>query len=157
VTDLVFNVAKGAVAGMLRATGGTPPGLGWNVGILALKGTITADATMRDYKTVTALLAAHTEAAAAGYSRKQVTNASVNSLNSNIAADDTNDRLDLTLPNQTWTGTGAGETWARLVVYAEPTSGAADSNRVPLTCHDFIVPTGTDITASFANGVYRAT
>ena len=160
MADLVFNIAKGAAVGMLRATGGTPPGLGWNVGILVLRNTIAvSDTTLRDLDTVAAILGVpYSEAAASGYARKAVTNAGVQSANGNLAPNDGADLLDLTLPSQTWTDVAAGETWTKLIVYAEPTSGAADSNRVPLTSHDFTVTTdGSSITWSPASGVYRAT
>jgi hypothetical protein len=156
VSDFVFNVAKGAAVGMLRATFGTPPGLGWDVGVLALRNTTAVvDSTLVDLDTVAAVVAAYDEAAASGYARKSITNTAVQLANGNLAPDDAVDAAEMTLPSQTWTP-AAGETWVKLVVFAKPTSGATDSNSVPLTAHDInVVTAGAAVTWTPSSGVYQ--
>lgn len=157
MADFVFNVAKGAAVGMLRATFGTPPGLGWDVGVMVLKDTTAVvDSTLVDLDTVAAILAVYDEAAASGYARKTITNTAVQSANSNLAPDDAADAAEMTLPDQTWSSVAAGETWVKLIVYAEPTTSPTDSNRVPLTAHDMNIATsGASLTWSPSSGVYQ--
>jgi hypothetical protein len=104
---------------------------------------------MRDTATVTALLATVAdEATDASYARKTA-------LTGTITVDNTNDRVDVDLPDQTWTAL-AGAAITDLVVFYE--DAAADTTRVPLTLHDFAVtPDGSDVTAQFnASGFARA-
>jgi hypothetical protein len=90
-----------------------------------------------------------------GYARKVLTDADIVA----FAPDDANDRVDLDIPDQTWTGVAAGDGWNDLVVaYDNDTTGGTDANLVPQTQHDFVVtPDGSDITAQIAAaGFYRA-
>ena len=123
--------------------------------ILATSG-IESDATLKDVDTVTALVAGTTnEVTNSGYARKVLTDADIVA----FAPDDANDRVDLDIPDQTWTGVAAGDGWNDLVVaYDNDTTGGTDANIVPLTLHDFVVtPDGSDITAQIAAaGFYRA-
>lgn len=144
MADFVFNIAKGAVAEKIR-DGATV------VGVLVLK-VAEADATLKDYDTLAALLlGSNTEADFTNYARKT-------GLTGTITVDDTNERVDVDLPDQTWTAAGgaANNTTVKLITYYQ--ESAADSGRVPLTSHDFAVTTdGSDITAQFAAaGFYRA-
>jgi hypothetical protein len=143
MADLVFNVAKGAVAEKVRddAT---------KLGVLLLK-TVETDALMRDRTTVADLLAGSTEANFTNYARKTP-------ITGTLTVDQTNDRVDVDMPDQTWTAAGGGvnNTLAKLVVFYE--ESAADSGRIPLTAHDFVVTTdGSDLAAQIAAaGFYRA-
>ena len=62
--------------------------------------------------------------------------------------DDTNDRYDIDIPDQTWTSVG----------YDSDTTGGTDANILPCTHHDFSVTTdGSDLTAQIdAAGFFRA-
>ena len=97
------------------------------------------------------LAGSNTEAVFTNYARKT-------SITGTITVDDTNNRVDLDLPDQTWTsaGNGANDTLVRLVVAYE--NAAADATRIPMVALDFAVTTdGSDLTASFnAAGFYRA-
>lgn len=132
----VFNVAKGKAAEKI-ADAAT------NVGILILK-TAEADSSLQDRTTVADILAGNTEATNTGYARKT-------GLTGTVTVDQANDRVDLDLPDQTWTAVAAaGGAWVKLIVFYE--ESAADSGRIPLTHHDFAVtPDGTDITATITN------
>lgn len=138
MADLVFNIAKGAIAEKIRD--------GANLGILIMKAK-EADATLVDRATITALLAAagNTEADATNYVRKTVSNGSVT-----LTVDNVNDRVDVDIPDQTWTvlGGATNNTTVKLVIYEDT---GADATRVPLVALDFAITTdGTDVTAVIA-------
>lgn len=127
MSDFVFNIAKGSVAEMVRDSAA-------NLGILLLK-VAEADATMKDYDTVAALLAGTPdEADFTDYARKT-------GLTGTITVDDTNDRVDVDVPDQTWSGAGgaSNNTLTDLVFFYQ--NAAADASRVPCTNHDFAVTT----------------
>lgn len=145
MADGVFNIAKGAVAEKIRDSATV-------VLILLLKAN-EAEATLIDRDTVALLLAeaGTTEADFTNYARKT-------GLTGTITVDDTNDRVDVDIPDQTWTAAGgaSNNTLTKLIVAYE--ESAADSGRIPLTHHDFAeTTTGSDITAQFnAAGFHRA-
>jgi NADH dehydrogenase/NADH:ubiquinone oxidoreductase subunit G len=137
MADFVFNVAKGS-AGEFAVDDAT------KFGILLLK-TAASDATLKDQDTVAAILAGgSTEADFTNYTRKT-------GLTATRTVDDTNDRVDLDLADQTWTAAGgaANNTIVKLIVFYE--NAAADATRIPVTCHDWAVTTdGSDQTATIA-------
>lgn len=144
MADFVFNIAKGAVAEMIRDSAA-------NCGILLLKAA-EADATMKDYDTLATLLAGTPdEADFTSYARKT-------GLTGTITVDDTNDRVDVDLPDQTWSPAGgaSNNTLTDLVTFYQ--NAAADTTRIPMTNHDFAVTTdGSDLVVQFnAAGFYRA-
>lgn len=144
MADQVFNIAKGAFAEKIRDAA-------TNVGIMLLK-TAEADATLIDYDTLAAILAgANTEADFTNYARKT-------GLTGTVTVDDTNNRVDCDVPDQTWTSAGGAtnNTLAKAIVFYQ--ESAADSGRVPLTHHDFVeTTTGSDITLQVnASGFARA-
>jgi len=156
VADFVFNIAKGRVAELYnRVDSNDPANSALIIVILATSG-IESDATLKDLDTLTALVAGTTnEVTNTGYARKVLTDADIVA----FAPDDTNDRVDLDIPDQTWTGVGAGDGWNDFVVcYDNDTTAGTDANIVPLTQHDFVVtPDGSDITAQIATaGFFRA-
>jgi hypothetical protein len=145
MADLVFNIAKGAVAEKVRDSATV---------LLVLLLTVTeADDTVRDHDELNALLGAagNTEATFTNYARKT-------GLTATITVDDTNDRVDVDLPDQTWSsaGNGSNETMTDLIVAYE--ESGSDAGRVPLTLHDFVVTTdGSNLTVQFnASGFFRA-
>jgi hypothetical protein len=141
VADIVFNISKGAFVEMIRDGASA-------VGVLLLKAADTDDA-MGDTDHITALLATGAdEATDASYARKT-------GLTGTITVDDTNNRVDVDLPDQTWTAL-AGAAITDLVTFYE--NAAADGTRIPMTLHDFsITPDGSDVTAVFnASGFARA-
>jgi hypothetical protein len=143
MADGVFNIAKGAVAEKIRDSAAV-------VGILLLKVNETVT-TMIDRATVSTLLANNTEANFTNYARKT-------GLTGTVTVDNTNDRVDCDIPDQTWTSAGGAtnNTLTKLIVFYE--ESAADTGRIPLTHHDFVLTTDTsDITAQVnASGFFRA-
>lgn len=141
MADFVFNIAKGAFVEKVRDSAA-------NLGILLLIAADT-DANMRDVDTVAALLATSADEATDGsYARKT-------GLTGTITVDDTNDRVDVDLADQTWTTLAGAAITDAVVFYQE---SAADSGRVPITLHDFAVtPDGSDVQIVFnAAGFARA-
>lgn len=144
MANFVFNIAKGAIAEKVRD--------GAALIVLLLK-VAEADATMKDYDTVTALLAGTPdEADFTDYARKTIANGSIT-----LTVDDTNDRVDIDVPDQTWTGAG-GATNNTTTDFIVCEDGANDGVRIPLTCHDFVVTTDdNDIVAQIDSaGFFRA-
>lgn len=145
MSDGVFNISKGAVAEMVRD--GTTKLL-----VLLLKANET-EATLVDYDDVAALLvpAGNTEADATNYARKT-------DITGTVTVDDSNDRVDVDMPDQTWTalGNGTNNTLTKLITAYE--NAAADATRIPCTHHDFPTLTdGSDVTAQFNSaGFFRA-
>jgi hypothetical protein len=125
--------------------------------LLAATG-IETDAVLRDKDTLADVVSGTTnEATNTGYARKILSDSDITA----FAPDDTNDRVDLDIPDQTWTGVandGTGAIGDLIICYDSDSTGGADSAIVPLTLHDFAVtPDGSDITAQIAAaGFYRA-
>lgn len=157
MADGVFNIAKGRVAELYNrvdTNDGTNSAL-----IVVLLKAAQADATLEDYDEMDALLtnAGNTEAVFTNYARKTLTDTELAA----FAPDDTNNRVDLDFPDQTWTSAGgaANDTLVKLIVCYDPdTTAGTDTTLVPLTHHDFAVTTdGNDLTAQLATaGFYRA-
>ncbi len=143
--DQVFNIAKGSVAEKVRDSA--------TVLIVMLLQANEAEATFIDRDELAALLAeaGTTEATFTNYARRV-------GLTATLTVDDPNDRVDVDLPDQTWTaaGNGTNNTLTKLVVAYE--ESASDAGRIPLTGHDFDLTTdGSDITAQFNSaGFFRA-
>jgi hypothetical protein len=156
MADFVFNIAKGRVAELYnRVDTNDPTNSVLVILILATSG-IETDAVLKDVDTVTALVAGTTnEVTNTGYARKTLTDTDIVA----FAPDDTNDRVDLDIPDQTWTAVAAGDGWNDFVVnYDNDSTAGTDANIVPLTQHDFVLtPDGSDITAQIAvAGFFRA-
>jgi hypothetical protein len=156
VADFVFNIAKGRVAELYnRVDSNDPANSALVIVVLATSG-IETDAVLKGKDTLADLVSGATnEVTNTGYARKVLTDSDLVA----FAPDDVNDRVDLDIPDQTWTGVAAGDGWNDLVVcYDADTTGGADSAIVPLTQHDFVVtPDGSDITAQIAAaGFFRA-
>lgn len=135
MADQVFNISKGAFVEKIRDAG-------TNVLVLLLQAN-EAESTLIDRDTVALMLAeaGTTEATFTNYARKT-------GITGTITVDDTNDRVDVDIPDQTWTSAGGAtnNTLTKLVTAYE--ESAADSGRIPMTHHDFAVTTdGSDITA----------
>ncbi len=119
-----------------------------------------SDATLKDYDTVSAILAAsNNEVTNAGYARKTLTDSSLSA----FTVDDTNDLILLTLPVQTFSSVVAGDTWGKIIVaWDNDTTGGTDANLVPITFADakylgsFIVPNGGNIVVDYSAGWIQA-
>ena len=145
MADGVFNIAKGAMAEMIKDDD-------TKVGILLMTAN-EAEATLVDRTDLADIFVegGNTEAVFTNYAR-------ITGITATRTQDDTNNRVDLAIPNQTFTsaGNGTNETLTKLIVFYE--NAAADATRIPLTHHDFAVTTdGSDLTAQIdAEGFGRA-
>lgn len=156
MADFVYNIAKGRVAELYnRVDLNDPANSALIIAVLATAG-IESDATLKDLDDFTALVAGTTNYVTnAGYARKVLTDADIVA----FAPDDANDRVDLDIPDQTWTAVAAGDGWNDIVIgYDNDTTAGTDANIAPLTQHDFVVtPDGSDIIAQIAAaGFFRA-
>lgn len=143
MADGVFNIAKGAAAEKVRDGAS-------NIEVVLLKAN-EAETALVDHDELNALLGAagNTEADATDYARKTGVTAT-------ITVDDTNDRVDLDTPDQTWSGLGGATNNTLTKLLFTYSQGAGDANKIPLTHHDFAVTTDdSDVTAQVAN-FYRA-
>lgn len=153
MADFVFNIAKGKVAEYAaRVNANDPTNSVLTLVVLETTG-LEADAVLLDYDTLAAITAGgSTEPENSGYVRKELTAAT-------ITVDDTNNRVDVDIADQTWTAVAAGDTWSKLLICYDPDStGGTDSTIIPLVSLDFAVtPDGSDITVQFnAAGFFRA-
>lgn len=155
MADFVFNIAKGRVAELYNRVDTNDPADSALI-IVIIDANGDTDATMKDRDTLAALLGGTAnEVTNGGYARKTLTDSDLTA----FAPDDANDRVDLDIADQTWTGVAAGDSWTDLLVcYDNDTTGGDDTNIIPLTSHDFAVtPDGSDITAQVNSaGFFRA-
>lgn len=146
MADLVFNIAKGKV-GYYAGLPATNDAL---IVVPIESSGIEADSTLKDYDTLSALLA--------GTTNEQTTLGRKTAASVTATVDDTNDRLDVDMADLVWTAGTGNAVGALIVCYDPDTTGGTDADLIPLTKHDFAVtPDGSDITAQIATtGFYRA-
>jgi hypothetical protein len=159
MADLVMNIAKGRVTQLVIEVNGSVYPNSALIVSLWRRGSAT-DAALKDYDTV-ALLEADAQAAEltsgvnANYARKTIIDATPTAI-----VDDTNEWVDVDIPDQTWTALGAGGTAITdlLVAWDNDTTAGTDANQIPLTFHGFsVTPDGSDVVAQIATaGFYRA-
>jgi mannitol-1-phosphate/altronate dehydrogenase len=153
MADGVFNIAKGFVGNYAALGEGANDAL---IVVLIVASGLEADDTLNNHDNLSVLLAStNDEATFTNYARK-VVSASITT-----TVDDTNNRVDIDMPDLTWTSAGGGTNNSiskLLVCYDNDTTAGTDTSIVPLTYHDFVVTTdGSDLTAQVATaGFYRA-
>src|SRR3989304_260017 len=144
MANQIFNIALGRVAELYNRVDTNDPANSALIIVLLASTGIETDAVLKDKDDLAAVVSGTTnEATNTGYARKVLTDADIVA----FAPDDTNDRVDLDIPDQTWTAILAGDGWSDVVVsYDSDTTVGTDANIVPLTQHDFAVtPDGSDI------------
>jgi hypothetical protein len=156
VADFVFNIAKGRVGELYNRVDTNDGANSALLVVVLATANLEGDATLKDYDTLSDILAAaNDEVTNTNYARKTLTDADLGA----ISVDDTNDRFDYDISDQTWTSVAAGDGWSKLLICYDPdTTGGTDTTVVPLTAHDFVVtPNGSNITAQVnASGFFRA-
>ncbi|GGK90377.1 hypothetical protein Ppa06_58080 [Planomonospora parontospora subsp. parontospora] len=153
--DFVFNIAKGRAAELYWRVKNSDPANSALLVVALAVANLEADTVLQDKDTLADILSGATdEATNSGYARNVLTAADLAAL----TPDDTNDRMDLDIPDQTWTAVQAGSNWGKLVIAYRPASASPDSAIIPMTAHDFtITPDGSNIVAQIdAAGFYRA-
>jgi hypothetical protein len=156
MADFVFNIAKGHVNEYAsRVNANDPVNSVLNLSVLATAG-IESDAVLIDKDALSDVVSGTTNFVTnTGYARIEVDNTG----SITVTVDDTNDRKEADMPDQTWSAVLAGDGWNDLVIgYDSDSTGGTDANIVPCTQHDFVVtPDGSDITVQFnAAGFFRA-
>jgi hypothetical protein len=151
----LFNIARGRIVQYYdNVKSNSPAASGFIVVLLTAN---EADDTLNNYDDLATLLAAagNTEATHTNYARKVITDAELAAL---PAPDDTNNRLDLDLPDQTFTSLGAGAATTKAVICYAPDTAGADGTLIPITHHDAVgTPDGTDFVVQInAAGFYRS-
>lgn len=149
--DFVFNQAKGRFAEWAERS---RVGDDANGALIVIPWNSTAtDATLKDLDTVAAVEAdANTaERTANGWNRKTISDGAVT-----VTIDDTNDRVDVDVADQTWTAVTTDAVTDLGVAWDKDTTAGTDANILPGTWHDFVItPDGSDVTATI-NVLYRA-
>jgi len=158
MADFVFNRAKGRITEWAeRVNADDPANSAFIAALLAEEG-VETDATLKDKDDFSSLVSGATNFATN-------TNAGRKTLSDSggltVTYDDTNDRVDVDMPDQTWTAVandGTGKISDLVIGYDSDTAGGTDANILPASQHDFAVtPDGSDITAQIAAaGFFRS-
>lgn len=147
MADGVFNIAKGSIPERVRRVVNDDPAN--SALVVVLLKAAEADGTLEDYDDLDTLLAAggNTEADFTNYARKELDDGDLSA----PTIDDTNDRVDSDMPDQTWTSAGGttDNTLVKLLIcYDDDTTSGDDTNIVPLCHYDYAVTTnGADLVA----------
>jgi len=152
MANIVFNIAKGRVAELYNRVKSNDPANSAIIIIPIETSGLEADSVLIDKDDLAAVLSGATnEQSTMG--RKTLTDSDLAAF---PAPDDSNDRMDLSLPTVTWTAASGNAISKLLVCYDSDTTGGTDSSIIPLTMFDFSqTPSGADI--QMTTGVfYRA-
>lgn len=146
MANIVHNIAKGRGAEWSERsrTGADANGA---LLLVPFDSTDTDDA-VGDADTLAAIeaLAATAERTTGGWNRKTISDANIT-----VTIDDTNNRVDVDVPDQTWTAVTAGAVTDLEMAYDADTTAGTDANVLPFTWHDFVItPDGSDVTAQIA-------
>ena len=154
MADFAFNQAKGKATEWAARVNANDP----TNAIFVLEAVLTTatDATLKDLDDFAAIESdANTaEVTNSGYARKTFADGGPIT----VTIDDTNDRIDLDVADQTWTAVATSPgAWSDLIFgYDSDSTAGTDSAIKPVSQHDFAVtPDGSDITATIAV-FYRA-
>ena len=153
MAHIVTNIAAGKVAAYYDRVEGNDPAASALV-LVPLETTgLETDANLRDYDTLSALLAGTTnEQTTMG--RKVLTDTELAAV---PAPDDTNNWNERSLPAVTWVGATGNPISKIAVCYDPDTAGGTDADIIPLTIFDFVAtPSGLDIVLN-AGTFFRAT
>lgn len=151
MADFVFNIAKGRVAEYANRVKQNDPATARLVIIPLEAAGLETQVQLEDSDSITQVLDGTTnEQTAMG--RKYLTDAEAIVL----TEDEANNRMDVDIPDITWTA-ATGSALGALVIGYDPNS-SADSAIIPLTHHTFAVtPDGSDVVAQVATaGFFRA-
>ena len=143
MANFIFNIAKGRWAEFYDRVKNNDPANSAFVLIPIEASGVESDATLIDYDTVQALLAAsNNEQSTMG--RKTLTDSDLATI---PAPDDANDRNERSLPNVTWTAAAGNAISDLLLAFDSDTTGGTDANLVPVGFYDFAVtPNGSNLT-----------
>lgn len=146
MAEFVFNIAKGRVAEYCYRVKNNDPATARLVIIPLEAAGLETQANLEDSDNITEVLDGTTnEQTTMG--RKYLTDVDAITL----TEDEANNRMDVDIPDVTWSG-ATGNALGALVIGYDP-NASADSAIIPLTHHTFAVtPDGSDIVAQIATG-----
>lgn len=152
MADFVSNQALGRVVEFYNNVDNNTPANSALI-IVPFDAGATGDEALRDADTLAAVLALVTERSTNGWNRKTITDADI----SPYSVDDTNNRIELVVADQTWTPTSGAVTDV-VIGYDSDTTAGTDTNIIPVSFHDFIInPDGSLVTLDVpATGFFRA-
>lgn len=145
MADIVFNIALGKVKYYAEL-----PATNDALIMVALESSgLVADSVMRDYDTLTDLLA--------GASNEQTTVGRKTLASVAVTVNDTLDRVELDAADITWPAPTGNAIGAVVICYDPDTTGGTDADLIPLTKHGLSwTPDGNSFTLAVAD-FYRAT
>ena len=151
--DFIYNSALGRIREYADDAAGDIAAAQF---VLMLVTASETDATQRDFNDVAAILAgASVQATFTNYARKDIENANIV-----VTLDDPNEKVDIDIPDQTFTsaGNGANDTMTDAIFSFDLTGSDTDANLEPISQHDFTPTTdGSDLTLQVdAAGLLRA-
>lgn len=156
MADIVANIAKGRIIELYNRVENADPANAsfYLIPIDSGAGALTDDefADSDDFAAV--ITAGATERTTGGWNRKTINAAALAAL---PAPDDTNNRYDVDMPDQTWTAVTAGAVTDLVLCYASVAS-PTNAQLMPLIMFDFaITPDGSDVVAQVNTaGFFRA-
>jgi hypothetical protein len=160
MADFVFNRAKGRITQFVEEIRASSAYANSALIVSLWRRGSGTDAALKDYDDVAALegdaqAAELVSGTNANYARKTIIDTTPT-----ITYDDTNEWVDVDIPDQTWTALGTGGTAITdlLIAYDSDTTAGTDANVIPCTFHGFsVTPDGSDVTAQIAtSGFFRA-
>lgn len=160
MADFTFNVALGREVELYNRVDSNDPANSALI-LMILAGTgLETDAVLKDKDDFAAIVSGTTNEVTNGsYARKTLTDASLAA----YTVDDTNDRIVLVIPVQTFATIAAGDSWSKAVIgYDNDTTGGTDANITPITAHDLrisgavVAPNGSDIVIDLSAGFVMA-
>lgn len=146
MADFIFNIAKGRFVEFYNRVKSNDPA---NSAFILIPVDVAAvtDATIKDFDTFAQITGGGvTEKTAGGWGRKTIDDTALAAL---PAPDDTNDRYDVDMPDQTWTAVAASNNTTDLILcYDSDTTSGTDANLIPIAQYDFVITTdGSDVQA----------
>lgn len=161
MSDVAFNISKGREVEFYNRVDTNDPVNSALIMMILATGSVGGINGLVDFDTFAAILAGgYTQVTNVGYARKTLTDASL----SVWSPDDTNNRVVLTLPLQTFTTISAGTNWDIVIVgYDDDTTSGTDANIVPISASELrvngtaMVPAGDDLVVDYSSGWIMAT
>lgn len=145
MADKVFNIAKGQL-GYYASLPGTSDAL---IAVPLEAAGLVDDATMEDYATLADLLA--------GASNEQTTIGRKTLTSVSVTVDVANDCVTIDCDDFSWLSPSGNALGAVVICYDPNTGTSTDATRIPLTKHDLVVTTASDIVVEVATtGLARA-
>jgi hypothetical protein len=147
MADFISNIAKGKIKYYAELSGGANDA--FLVVLIETTG-LETDATLKDYDDLSTLIA--------GTSNEQTNQARKVISSVTITVDDTNDRVDIDVADQTYTALAGNAISAALFCYDPDTTTGTDTTVSPLSKHDFVItPDSSDVNMVIAAaGLQRA-